>query len=169
MLLFGLTKDDRVLKLGFGAAALAFALVSGTLISGAMAPALAKTPAVYVNPKNQLAISGYDPVAYFTQGKPVPGDKQFSATYEGATWHFSSAANRDAFLKSPSAYAPQFGGYCALAVSKGATAKTEPENWKIVDGKLYLNYSDLAHAIWEQDIPGNISLGHKNWPAVLDK
>ena len=151
-------------KSRLGMAVLAFALASG-----AMMPALAKVPAVYVNPKNHLAISGYDPVAYFTQAKPVAGDARFTATYQGATWRFASAANRDAFVKNPQAYAPQFGGYCALAVSEGATAKTEPENWKIVDGKLYLNYSDKAQEIWEKDIPGNIALGHKNWPAVLDK
>ncbi len=145
---------------------LALAAALGT---GALAPAFAKTPPVYVNPSNHLAISGYDPVAYFTQGKPVAGDARFTATYQGATWRFSSAANRDAFVKSPTAYAPQFGGYCALAVSKGATAKTEPENWKIVDGKLYLNYSDLAQSIWEKDIPAHIARGHKNWPAVLEK
>lgn len=153
-----------MLKFIFRAAALA-----GALIAGNMAPALAKTPPVYVNPVNHLAISGYDPVGYFKEGKPVKGDARFTATYEGATWHFASAANRDAFLIAPSAYAPQFGGYCALAVSEGATAKTEPENWKIVDGKLYLNYSDKAQEIWEKDMRANIALGHKNWPAVLEK
>ena len=85
----------------------------------------------------------------------------------GATWRFSTEANRDAFAANPEKYAPQYGGYCAYAVSEGYTASTTPEAWKIVDGKLYLNYSKDVQKIWEQDIPGRIANGDKNWPKVL--
>ena len=82
----------------------------------------------------------------------------------GAAWRFANAANRDAFAADPEAYAPQFGGYCAWAVSEGYTASTVPEAWRIVDGKLYLNYSRRIQSRWERDIPGNIARGTANWP-----
>ena len=89
--------------------------------------------------------------------------------YDGAVWRFASAENREAFAANPVQYAPQYGGYCAWAVSQGYTASTDPEAWRIVDGKLYLNYSRSVQQKWEQDIPGNITAGDANWPKVLDK
>ena len=85
----------------------------------------------------------------------------------GATWCFVSAANKGTFVADPEAYAPQFGGYCAWAVSEGYTASTTPEAWSIVDGKLYLNYSRRIQRRWEKDIPGNISCATANWPKIL--
>jgi hypothetical protein len=82
------------------------------------------------------------------------------------TWRFSSAANRDLFAADPAKYAPQFGGYCAWAVSNNHTAQIDPQAWKIVDGKLYLNYSKGVQARWSKDIPARISAGEKNWPAL---
>ena len=114
------------------------------------------------------AIRGYDPVAYFTVKKPVKGKKDFSHKWKGATWYFSSARNRDLFRDNPEKYAPRYGGYCAYAVSQGYTASIVPEAWRIVDGKLYLNYSKGVQQTWEQDIPGFIKLGDKNWPQLLD-
>ena len=116
-----------------------------------------------------LAIKGYDPVAYFTDGKPVKGDAQFDFDYRGATYRFASAANRDRFIKEPDKYLPQYGGFCAYAVSRNYTADTDPLAWRIVDGKLYLNYSRDAQQKWEQDIPGNIKKGDTNWPALSQK
>lgn len=113
------------------------------------------------------AIRGYDPVAYFTESKPVEGKKAFSHKWKGATWYFASGKNRDLFRADPEKYAPRYGGYCAYAVSRGYTASIVPEAWKIVDGKLYLNYSKGVQRAWEQDIPGNIKLGDKNWPELL--
>lgn len=115
------------------------------------------------------AIKGYDPVAYFTEGKPVEGSGDFSAEWKGATWKFASAANRDAFLAEPEKYAPQYGGYCAYAVSQGYTAKIEPEAWKIVDGKLYLNYSLDVQKRWVAKQAEYIAAADQNWPGVLDK
>ena len=87
--------------------------------------------------------------------------------WKGATWRFASAANRTAFEMNPKAYAPQYGGYCAYAVSRGYTAKIEPDAWRIVDGKLYLNYSRSVRTHWAADVPGNIAKANANWPAVL--
>lgn len=116
-----------------------------------------------------LAIKGYDPVAYFTDGKPVEGSADFTFDWEGAKWRFASAGHRDSFAKDPARYAPQFGGYCAWAVSQGYTADIDPEAWKIVDGKLYLNYSPKVQKKWEEDAAGNIAKAEANWPALRDK
>ena len=115
-----------------------------------------------------VAVGGYDPVAYFTEDKPVKGNEDITAEYKGATWRFASAANRETFLADPERYAPQYGGYCAFAVSSGYTAKSDPEAWRIVDGKLYLNYSKGVQKRWSQDIPGHISKADSNWPGVLN-
>ena len=114
------------------------------------------------------AIRGYDPVAYFTVGEPTRGSDRYTAEWQGATYHFASAENRDKFEADPEAYAPQYGGYCAYAVSYGSTASTVPEAWKIVDGKLYLNYSKSVQKRWEKDVPGFISKADSNWPGVLN-
>lgn len=113
------------------------------------------------------AIRGYDPVAYFTEGKPVEGKSEFTQKWNGATWRFASAQNRDRFAAEPAKFAPQYGGYCAWAVSQGYTASTVPEAWKIVDGKLYLNYSKGVQAQWEAGgIPKLIRQGDANWPKL---
>jgi len=114
------------------------------------------------------AIRGYDAVAYFTMGEPTRGSDQFTTSWQGATYKFASAANLALFKEEPEAYAPQYGGYCAYAVSKGATAGTVPEAWTIVDGKLYLNYSLAVQQRWRKDVPGHIRAADRNWPAVLN-
>ncbi len=114
------------------------------------------------------AIDGTDAVAYFSEGRPVEGSSDFIHEWNGAKWRFSSAENRDLFAANPEAYAPQYGGYCAWAVAQGYTASTDPEAWKIVDGKLYLNYNKSVQSTWERDVPGNIAKGDENWPAVLN-
>ena len=116
-----------------------------------------------------VAIKGYDTVAYFTEGKPTKGGKSFEAEWNGAIWRFASAANRDTFKADPEKYAPQYGGYCAWAVSQGYTAGIDPDAWKIVDGKLYLNYSQEVKAKWETDIPGFIALANEHYPKLIDK
>lgn len=113
-----------------------------------------------------LAVKGYDVVAYFTDGKAVEGSSSFTVEHGGVTYRFASAAHRDAFVKEPARYAPQFGGFCAWAVSRNYTADVDPQAWKIVEGKLYLNYSPSVQAKWSEDIPGNISKGQANWPAL---
>ena len=147
---------------------LAAVLISvGLLSHAAVAPAAAKDP-VSTGTFSDLAVSGYDAVAYFAQGKPVEGLGALEYEWNGATWRFSSAENLAAFEASPEAYAPQYGGYCAWAVSQGYTAKSDPDAWRIVDGKLYLNYNKDIQKRWAQDIPGNITKADTNWPKVLE-
>ena len=118
---------------------------------------------------NGVAVKGYDVVAYETDGAPVKGRVEFEYRWQAAIWRFATAANRDRFAADPGRFAPQFGGYCSWAVSRGYTADVDPEAWRIVDGKLYLNYSRRVQRMWEQDIPGNITKGTANWPGVLSK
>ena len=128
--------------------------------------ALAGKPPVFT--KSGSAIRGYDPVAYFTLGEPTKGSDQFSTSWNGATFKFSSADHLALFEAEPAKYAPQYGGYCAYAVSKGSTASTDPDAWTIVDGKLYLNYSKSVQKRWRKDIPGHIKAADNNWPRVLE-
>lgn len=116
-----------------------------------------------------LALSGYDPVAYFTEGKPTKGDERFTHEWSGAKWRFATAEHLELFKQDPVKYAPQFGGYCAWAVSEGYTADADPTAWKVVDGKLYLNYNTKVQKKWEEDVPGRIAKGNANWPRVLEK
>jgi YHS domain-containing protein len=124
---------------------------------------------VFADFRSKLALDGYDAVAYFKAGKPVQGTAQHAVVWNGATWHFASAENKAAFEANPQAFAPQYGGYCAWAVSEGYTAKGDPNFWRVVDGKLYLNYNASVQKSWEKNIPGHISKGDKNWPTVLAK
>ena len=143
--------------------AAAAAALPATLI--ATRPGWAATPPIYA--EDGIAIDGSDAVAYFTEGRPVAGDPAITHDWNGATWRFSSTANRDAFAADPDAYAPQFGGYCAWAVAEGYIAPTTPEAWTIHDGKLYLNFSRRIRRRWERDIPGNVARGERNWRGVL--
>ena len=115
-----------------------------------------------------LAIYGYDPVAYFTDGKPVLGSAAFTATHDGATWRFASAAHRELFVKSPARYAPQYGGYCAFGVAGNYKVTIDPAAWRIEDGKLYLNYDKGVQRRWLADIPGFLAKSERNWPGLRD-
>jgi YHS domain-containing protein len=112
------------------------------------------------------AIQGYDVVAYFNESKPVKGKKEFLTNYAGETWHFASAENLKSFQTSPEKYMPQFGGYCAYGMSRGYKAKTDPEAWTIVDGKLYLNYNLEVRKIWNEKQDEFINKANTNWPTV---
>ncbi len=118
--------------------------------------------------KDGAAIGGYDTVAYHTMGKPTQGSAQFSAEYQGATWHFSSAANRDMFMASPAKYAPAYGGWCSAGASKGKKIGTKAEYWAVVDGQLYLNSSEAAHkTLFLGDTAGVIRKGESNWKSIF--
>ncbi|MBI1760978.1 MAG: YHS domain protein [Acidobacteria bacterium] len=123
-----------------------------------------------VDPVNKnvfgTALKGYDTVAYFKEGRAVKGKDEFRHDWMGAKWYFADTANRDEFVKNPEQYAPQYGGYCAWAVGHGYTANIDPEAWKIVAGKLYLNYDKNVQKMWEQDIPGWIEKANGNWPKL---
>ena len=112
------------------------------------------------------AIKGYDPVAYFTESTAVKGNESYSLEWGQATWYFSSADNKTLFESDPEKYAPQYGGYCAYAVSQGYTAKIDPTAWKIVDGKLYLNYNQKIKVDWEANQTNYIKAADENWPKL---
>lgn len=121
------------------------------------------------------AASGYDVVAYFdlpqsavgtAQTAAIPGNAAITAEYNGATFAFSSEANRDQFTADPAKYAPQYDGHCAYGVSKGGKVPGNPNLWRIVDDKLYLNITKNVVGFWEENIPGNIDLAENNWPAI---
>jgi YHS domain-containing protein len=109
------------------------------------------------------ALDGYDPVAYFTSGEPTRGRAEISHEWNGATWHFASAEHRLAFQADPARYAPQFGGYCATAVAGGYVARTRPEAWDIVNGKLYLNYDIDVREQWRADRETKIRAAEAHW------
>ena len=115
-----------------------------------------------------VSIRGTDPVGYFTEGAVVAGSSDHSTSWMGVEWHFASAENREMFEMNPHKFAPQYGGYCAFAASKGAAASTDPDAWTVVDDKLYLNYSVNVRSLWQQDIPGNIEKANTNWPGILE-
>lgn len=116
-----------------------------------------------------LALRGYDSVAYFREGAAVQGRAEFAHEWNGALWRFKSAENRAAFAREPEAFAPQYGGYCSYAVAHGYTADADPQAWKVVGGKLYLNYNADVRKLWEQDIPGFLQKGEQNWPQFLKR
>jgi len=122
-----------------------------------------------------FAVSGYDVVAYrgldqapvgTSQPAGVRGNADITAEYNGATWAFASEENRDKFLENPAYYAPQYDGHCAYGVSKGGKVPANPNLWRIVDDKLYLNITDVVVGFFEEDIPGNINLAEGNWPGI---
>ena len=153
-----------VLALGLGFAAVASPIGMGA----AFAYDEGSKSAINVDGKG-IALRGYDPVAYFTVGKPTQGDAKFSAKHDGATYHFASAANRDVFTKEPAKYAPAFGGYCAMGAVFEKKLDGDPNLWKIVDGKLYLNVGAPAQKRWLEDTKGNISKASVNWSKIKDK
>jgi len=116
-----------------------------------------------------LALKGYDPVAYFAGGAPTPGSADMTAEHDGATYRFATAENRDAFKADPARYLPAYGGFCAMAMSLGYKVDIDPNAWKIVDDKLYVQANERATWVWEKDIPGNISKADAFWPDVKDK
>lgn len=126
------------------------------------------TQALNVDAKG-VALKGFDPVSYFSAGGPVQGQAKFSGQHEGATYWFASAANRDAFKGDPAKYAPAFGGFCAMGVALEKKLDVDPQVWRIVDGKLYLNVHKGAQTRWLDDVKGNLEQAAKNWPRIKDK
>lgn len=124
---------------------------------------------VYTGFFSSEAIKGYDSVAYFTENKPVKGKSEFSLERDGATWLFASQENLDLFKADPEKYAPQYGGYCAYAVSQGTTASIKPELFTIHNGKLYLNYNEKINAQWSEKKDDFISKADVQWPKLLEE
>jgi len=150
-------------------AALSASVLLATLPLAPSAFAQTGTASFTVNvDEHGVALKGYDPVAYFAQAKPSKGLPNFSARHEGATYWFSSAANRDAFNAGPDKFKPAFGGYCAMGVALDKKLDIDPTLWRVVDGKLFLNVHQGAQTRWLEDVPGNIALANKNWLRIKD-
>jgi enamine deaminase RidA (YjgF/YER057c/UK114 family) len=119
----------------------------------------------------KLSISGYDPVAYFTDGKPVQGKSEFEYLWHKLRWRFANDAHRDLFVKDPDRYSPQYDGYCAMGTSNDAAAHkdtVDPEAWAIVDGKLYLTHNQYWLQVWREKAEEYIRRGDASWPALAD-
>lgn len=116
--------------------------------------------------KSGLALQGYDPVCYFTDGKPIKGSAEFTATYKGATYRFVSAEHRSRFMQSPEKYAPQFGGFCGYAASINKLAPIEVEYFQVLHDRLILQHNKKAWDLWHKDVEGNLKKADANWPAL---
>ncbi len=114
-------------------------------------------------------ISGYDPVAYFTEGKPMKGSGYHVADYQGVTYAFASKDHKQLFEDNPEKYVPAYGGYCAYGVAVGKKFVSDPEAWKVVNGTLYLNLDKDIQSKWLKDIPGYIKKSEANWKGIKDK
>ena len=138
------------------------ALLAAALVAAASTARAAEEP-LNVD-RGGLAMRGYDPVAYFREGKPVVGRSEFTAAHDGATYRFASASNRDAFVAAPSRYLPAYGGYCAWAAAQGYKADADPQAFAVVGDRLFLNYNRDVHRTWEKDVGGNVAKADANWP-----
>ena len=138
----------------------AIALVAGHSLSAQQSPVFVQA---------DKAIRGFDPVAYFTEGKPVQGKEELTYTWNNGNWYFSSRQNLDSFKTNPEKFAPQYGGYCAYGLSNGYKAPTSPDAWTIENGKLYLNYNIKVRELWDKERKERIEKADKNWPAVKNK
>ena len=116
-----------------------------------------------------LALRGYDPVAYFIDGKPIPGDYRITARYNEATYRFASQEHKILFETNPVKYLPQYGGFCAFGAAQGVKVDGDPAVWKIVDDKLYLNLAPPVYDRWSANIPGYVKSANDNWPSLKDK
>ena len=114
-------------------------------------------------------ISGYDPVAYFTDGKPMRGSGYQVSVFEGVTYAFASEEHKEMFEANPEKYVPAYGGYCAYGVAVGKKFVTDPEVWRIVDGTLYLNLDRDIQRKWQKDVPGHINTADGNWLKIKGK
>jgi YHS domain-containing protein len=116
-----------------------------------------------------VALGGHDPVAYFTAGTPTAGKAGYQATHGGATYRFASAASLAQFEADPERYVPQYGGFCAMGVALEKKLDGDPQAWRIVDGKLYLNLNKDVQKKWLEDVPGHLARANRTWPSIRSK
>jgi YHS domain-containing protein len=126
-----------------------------------------RAQAPVVNAEDGVALAGHDPVAYFTETRPVPGQAEITAAHDGVTYRFASAGNRDAFLAEPARYLPQYGGWCAYGMARGYKAVVDPAAFTVAGGKLYLNYNAAIAAQWQRNRAHEIRRADAHWPTVL--
>lgn len=139
---------------------LTFSLLAYSVLSQAISP---------IYSRGSIAIKGYDTVAYFTKDEAIQGNETYSYDHLGATWQFESQEHLDMFIKNPEKYMPQYGGYCAYAVSKNKTASIKPEIFEIIDDRLYLNYSESVQRRWLKDSKSYIKKADAQWPELVNK
>ncbi len=151
-------------------------LLAAMLLTPAMAAETAQPssaaesqPSLWYNYDSGIAADGYDVVAYFSDNAATRGQEEFSTDYDAQTWHFSTAANRDAFVANPQKYIPQYGGYCAYAASLNALAFGDPKEWTVLDDKLYFNYNTPTRARWETSARRRVVDADKLWPKLVEK
>ncbi|WP_222616705.1 YHS domain-containing (seleno)protein [Undibacterium umbellatum] len=140
----------------------------GSLPQIAMAYDENSSSAVNVDAKG-VGLKGFDPVAYFTASAPTMGKSSITAAHDGVTYHFASTENRDKFKTDPAKYAPQYGGFCAMGVALEKKLDGDPQAWRVVDGKLYLNVNKDVQKKWLEDVPGNLKKAEMNWGSIKTK
>jgi YHS domain-containing protein len=151
------------------AALAAVTLAASSLISTPASAIVPDSKSAVDTDEKGLALRGYDAVAYFTDGQPKKGDPKFHTKLNGATYYFASADHLKKFKANPDAYLPQFGGFCAMGTAMNRKIEGDPNVWKLVDNKLFLNANPDVGRRWSQDIPGNIARADDNWPQIKDK
>jgi len=139
------------------------------LAIGLALPVFAQDKTLLNLDKTGVAIQGYDPVAFFTDNKPVKGDPKFLTKRDGAIYFFASKEHKDLFLQTPAKYEPQFGGYCAYGVSRSRLVEIDVDAFQIVDGKLLLQYSKGVRDDFNEDAKANLAKANANWPVLLAK
>jgi YHS domain-containing protein len=142
--------------------------VLGLILAAAITPVWAANSSIYTGKVDGVALGGYDATSYFS-GAPVEGDAAVTQDWQGVTWRFASAANRDLFVANPEKYAPQYGGFCAYAAAKGSLAPGDPLAWTLHKDKLYINLSPAIRDTWSKDIEGYVAKGDANWPGLMAK
>ncbi len=158
-----ITVVRRAALFGIGAAGIAALGLSGPWTSPAAGAE------IFTGLVSGTGAGGHDVVAYFNAGRPVVGSEQITHSWNGAKWRFANTANRDAFAASPERYAPAYGGHCSWAAAQGYKAKGDPQNWKVVGGRLFLNYDADVQKTWDTNIPGFIAAADGNWPDLRQK
>lgn len=144
-------------------------LMTLALLIAAALPACSQTKSLLNLDKTGVAIQGYDPVAFFTDNRPVKGDAKFPARHNGANYLFASKEHRDTFKADPTKYEPAFGGYCAYGVSRGKLVEIDVDAFQIVDGRLLLQYSKGVRKDFNEDSKGNLTKADANWPTLVEK
>lgn len=140
-------------------------LIVGTLISILSVPVSAGEP-VFTGEDSDLAVNGYDVVAYFTRNEPAKGSPEHAMQWRGAEWRFASEEHLNRFRENPERYAPAYGGYCAYGAAKGKALASAPEYWAIEDGRLYLNLNAEVHGLWNENRKEHIQTADENWPEL---
>jgi YHS domain-containing protein len=144
-------------------------LFVGFVVAAFALPLLAQTRSLLNLDKAGLAIQGYDPVAFFTMGKPVKGKPELVYRHNGALYYFATKEHRDLFKRAPDQYEPQFGGYCAYGVSRNKLVDIDVDAFQIVDGRLLLQYSKGVRDTFNKDVTGNMAMADANWSVLVEK